>query len=65
MAVEGKVAKILGNNEIVINRGRNEGVRPGMLLEVFAPEGEGSGTPTPAKLWAPSRTSRRTPRSPR
>jgi hypothetical protein len=40
MAVEGKVAKILGNNEIVINRGRNEGVRPGMLLEVFAPEGE-------------------------
>ena len=40
MAVEGKVAKILGNNEIVINRGRNEGVRPGMLLEIFAPEGE-------------------------
>ena len=40
MAVEGKVAKILGNNEIVINRGRNEGVRPGMLLEVFAAEGE-------------------------
>ena len=40
MAVEGKVAKILGNNEIVINRGRNEGVRPGMLFEVFAPEGE-------------------------
>src|SRR3712207_8952239 len=40
MAVEGKVAKILGNNEIVINRGRNEGVSPGMLFEVFAPEGE-------------------------
>ncbi len=40
MAVEGKVAKILGNNEIVINRGRNEGVRTGMLFEVFAPEGE-------------------------
>ena len=40
MAVEGKVAKILGNNEIVINRGRNEGVRQGMLFEVFAPEGE-------------------------
>ncbi len=40
MAVEGKVAKILGNNEIVINRGRNEGVRPGMLFEVFAPGGE-------------------------
>src|SRR3712207_4499671 len=40
MAVEGKVAKILGNNEIVINRGRREGVRQGMLFEVFAPEGE-------------------------
>ena len=40
MAVEGKVAKLLGNNEIVINRGRNEGVRPGMLFEIFAPEGE-------------------------
>ena len=40
MAVEGKVAKILGNNEIVINRGRNVGVRQGMLFEVFAPEGE-------------------------
>jgi sporulation protein YlmC with PRC-barrel domain len=39
MAVEGKVAKILGN-EIVINRGRREGVRQGMLFEVFAPEGE-------------------------
>jgi hypothetical protein len=40
MGVEGKVAKILGNNEIVINRGRNEGVRAGMMFEVFAPEGE-------------------------
>ena len=39
MAVEGKVAKILGG-EIVINRGRREGVRQGMLFEVFAPEGE-------------------------
>ncbi|MDP9485467.1 MAG: hypothetical protein M3Q49_06700 [Actinomycetota bacterium] len=39
MAVEGKVAKILGS-EIVINRGRREGVRRGMLFEVFAPEGE-------------------------
>lgn len=40
MAVEGKVAKILGNREIVINRGRNDGVRPGMTFEVFAPGGE-------------------------
>ena len=40
MAVEGKVAKILGNNEIVINRGRGQGVRQGMLFEIFAPEGE-------------------------
>ena len=39
MAVEGKVAKILGG-EIVINRGRREGVRQGMLFEVFSPEGE-------------------------
>ena len=40
MAVEGKVAKILGSNEIVLNRGRNDGVRTGMVFEVFAPEGE-------------------------
>ncbi|CAN5704141.1 hypothetical protein BH24ACT22_BH24ACT22_00340 [soil metagenome] len=40
MAVEGKVAKILGNNEIVVNRGRAQGVRPGMLLEIFSAEGE-------------------------
>ena len=40
MAVEGKVAKILGNNEIVINRGSRKGVRQGMLFEVYAPEGE-------------------------
>lgn len=40
MSVEGKVAKILTNNEIVINRGRGDGVRPGMLFEVFAPDGE-------------------------
>ncbi|CAN5910763.1 hypothetical protein BH23ACT11_BH23ACT11_07470 [soil metagenome] len=40
MAVEGKVAKILANNEIVINRGRAQGVRAGMLLEVFTPEGD-------------------------
>ena len=40
MAVEGKVAKILGSNEIVLNRGRNDGVRAGMVFEVFSPEGE-------------------------
>ncbi|MDP9456023.1 MAG: hypothetical protein M3Q60_09580 [Actinomycetota bacterium] len=40
MAVEGKVAKILGKGEIVINRGRQHGVRGGMLFEIFAPEGE-------------------------
>ena len=40
MAVEGKVAKILGSNEIVLNRGRNDGVRTGMVFEVFSPEGE-------------------------
>lgn len=40
MAVEAKVAKILGGNEIVLNRGRNDGVRTGMVFEVFAPEGE-------------------------
>ena len=40
MAVEGKVAKILGNSEIVINCGSGQGVRRGMLFEVFAPEGE-------------------------
>lgn len=40
MAVEGKVAKILGRGEIVLNRGREHGVRQGMLFEVFSPEGE-------------------------
>jgi hypothetical protein len=40
MALEGKVAKVLGSNEIVLNRGRNDGVRTGMVFEVFAPEGE-------------------------
>ena len=45
MAVEGKVAKILGNNEIVINRGSGAGVSQGMLFEIFAPEGE--------EIWDP------------
>ena len=40
MAVEGKVAKILGKGEVVLNRGREHGVRQGMLFEIFAPEGE-------------------------
>ncbi|MGH3147519.1 MAG: hypothetical protein ACRDTR_17110 [Rubrobacter sp.] len=40
MALEGKVAKILGRGEIVINRGRQNGVRQGMIFEVFAPGGE-------------------------
>src|SRR5215210_3306706 len=40
MAVEGKVAKILGKGEIVLNRGRSHGVRQGMTFEIFAPEGE-------------------------
>lgn len=40
MTVEGKVAKIMGKGEIVVNRGRQHGVRPGMLFEIFAPEGE-------------------------
>jgi hypothetical protein len=40
MAVEGKVAKIMGKGEIVINRGRANGVRQGMVFEVYAPEGE-------------------------
>ncbi len=40
MAVEGKVAKILGNSEIVLNRGSADGVRAGMVFEVFAPDGE-------------------------
>ena len=40
MSVEGKVAKILGKGEVVLNRGREHGVRQGMLFEIFAPEGE-------------------------
>ncbi len=40
MAVEGKVAKILGKGEIVLNRGRSHGVKQGMVFEIFAPEGE-------------------------
>jgi hypothetical protein len=40
MAVEGKVAKVLNNNEIVINRGRIDSVRHGMVFEVFTEGGE-------------------------
>ena len=40
MTVEGKIAKVLGNNEVVINRGREHSVRPGMMFEIFAPEGD-------------------------
>ncbi|MGH3085850.1 MAG: hypothetical protein ACRDSJ_00860 [Rubrobacteraceae bacterium] len=40
MAVEGKVAKILNNNQIVINRGRIDSVRQGMTFEVFSEGGE-------------------------
>ncbi|HEV8045346.1 MAG TPA: hypothetical protein VGP38_09210 [Rubrobacter sp.] len=40
MSVEGKVAKILGKGEIVLNRDRSHGVRQGMFFEIFAPEGE-------------------------
>ena len=40
MTVEGKVAKILGKGEIVLNRGRWHGVRQGMVFEIFSPEGE-------------------------
>jgi hypothetical protein len=40
MTVEGKVAKILGKGEIVLNRGSSHGVRQGMHFEIFAPEGE-------------------------
>ena len=40
MALEGKIAKILGNNEVVINRGSAQGVRPGMRFEIFSPDGE-------------------------
>lgn len=40
MAVEGKVAKVLGNSEIVLNRGVNHGVRQGMIFEVFSDGGE-------------------------
>ena len=40
MAVEGKVATILGKGEVVLNRGREHGVRQGMMFEIFTPEGE-------------------------
>lgn len=40
MTIEGKVAKILGNSEIVINRGTQHGVKKSMQFEVFDPAGE-------------------------
>jgi hypothetical protein len=40
VAVEGKVAKVLSNNEIVINRGRIDSVRQGMMFEIFTEGGE-------------------------
>lgn len=40
MPIQGKVAKILQSNEIVINRGRLDRVKPGMTFEVFSEGGE-------------------------
>ncbi|AHY46429.1 Hypothetical Protein RradSPS_1146 [Rubrobacter radiotolerans] len=40
MPIQGKVAKILQNDEIVINRGRLDSVKPGMTFEIFAEGGE-------------------------
>lgn len=40
MTVEGKIAKVLGNNEVVVNRGREHGVRHGMVFEIFTPGGD-------------------------
>jgi hypothetical protein len=40
VAIEGKIAKILGRGEVVINRGRIDSVRHGMVFEVFAAEGD-------------------------
>ncbi|WP_053057911.1 hypothetical protein [Rubrobacter aplysinae] len=40
MTVEGKIAKVLGNNEVVVNRGREHGVRHGMVFEIFSPGGD-------------------------
>ena len=39
MTIEGKVAKILGKGEVVLNRGRSHGVKQGMTFELFAPAG--------------------------
>jgi hypothetical protein len=38
--IEGKVARILNNRELVINRGRQHGVLEGMRFEVLDPKGE-------------------------
>ena len=35
MGIEGKIAKILNTRELVINRGTNHGVRPGMAFAVL------------------------------
>ncbi len=40
MTVEGKIAKVFGNNEVVVNRGREHGVRHGMVFEIFTPGGD-------------------------
>jgi hypothetical protein len=36
--IEGRVARILTERELIINRGRNDGVSPGMQFEVLASE---------------------------
>lgn len=38
--IRGSVAEILNSRELVINRGREHGVRDGMIFEVLAPQGE-------------------------
>jgi hypothetical protein len=40
MALEGKIAKVLGDREVVLNRGHQHGVKEGMVFEIFAPEGD-------------------------
>ena len=37
--IRGKVARILNSREVALNIGREQGVKPGMFLEILSPKG--------------------------
>jgi hypothetical protein len=38
--IEARVAQILNSRDLVLNKGQGDGVEPGMVFEILAPQGE-------------------------